>query len=135
MNPGVDCGVQQLTKAECYLQPQEGAGFSFSFFIRFKDQRRNLYDDEVQMARKGLFSSISETAFVRKKGTRNIKHTSAVQKQFSLEKKSIYGAYAMYECMYVWKTLYYMKTCTALTDTDTLTNRARHTDFPCKRRI
>jgi hypothetical protein len=32
MNPGVDCGVQQLTKAEGYLQPQEGAGFSFSFF-------------------------------------------------------------------------------------------------------
>jgi len=31
--------------------------------------------------------------------------------------------------------MYYMNTCTALTDTDTLTNRARHTDFPCKRRI
>jgi hypothetical protein len=53
----------------------------------------------------------------------------------SPEKESIYGAYAMYECMYVWKTLYYTNTCTALTDTDTLTNRARHTDFPCKRRI
>jgi hypothetical protein len=49
------------------LQPQEEAGFSLSFLIRFKDQRRNLYNDEVQMARKGLFSSIGETTFVRKK--------------------------------------------------------------------
>ena len=31
--------------------------------------------------------------------------------------------------------LHYKNTCTALTDIDTLTNRARHTDLLCKRRI
>jgi hypothetical protein len=38
--------------------------------------------NEGQIKPKGQFSLIGETAFVRKKRTRNFKPTSAVQKQF-----------------------------------------------------